>query len=228
LHESRARFKRTDGRSAPQALGFDGINAIRADAARLIVKGAKRWALIFSLAEGVMAWRDELQAARARYHLCLVWVKPDSMPRMNGQGPARGFETIVTAWCGPGYKRWNGGGKRGTYKTDDQPDPVYECKVNPRDRVKGRHPTEKPLKLMTALVSDFTNPGETILDPFMGSGSTGVACVQLGRRFIGIERDEKHFATARERIAAALAEPSLFKALIAEMKQSRLFGGPAA
>jgi hypothetical protein len=67
----------------------------------------------------------------------------------------------------------------------------------------GHHPTQKPVALMEDLVKTYTDPGETVLDFTMGSGSTGVACANTGRRFIGIERDDKYFAIASERIAEA-------------------------
>jgi len=67
----------------------------------------------------------------------------------------------------------------------------------------GHHPTQKPVALMEDLVKTYTNPGDTVLDFTMGSGSTGVACANTGRQFIGIERDSKYFAIASERIAAA-------------------------
>jgi DNA modification methylase len=56
---------------------------------------------------------------------------------------------------------------------------------------------------MESLIRDFTDPGDTILDPFMGSGTTGVAAIRLGRSFIGWERDHRYFAIAQKRIAAA-------------------------
>jgi site-specific DNA-methyltransferase (adenine-specific) len=199
LHASRVRFQRTDGQRRPADIGFGGVNGIRAKAARSIVKASSGWALIFTLAEGVRTWRDDLQAGGARYNPTLTWVKPDALPRLNGQGPARGAEHIVAFWCGSGYSRWNAGGKRG----------VYTHLVNPPNR-DGRHPTEKPIALMADLVKDFTNPGELICDPFMGSGTTGIAAVRLGRRFIGIERDEKHFEVACDRISKAIDQGDLF------------------
>ena len=63
------------------------------------------------------------------------------------------------------------------------------------------------------LVSLFTNSGETVCDPFMGSGTTGVACAKLGRKFIGIEIDEGYFDIACKRIEQAYAQPSLFDQL---------------
>lgn len=69
------------------------------------------------------------------------------------------------------------------------------------------HPTQKPVALMARIIEHFTNPGDLVLDPYMGSGTTGVACMQTGRRFIGIEIEEAYAAIARARIAAA--QPAL-------------------
>ncbi len=65
------------------------------------------------------------------------------------------------------------------------------------------HPTQKPVALMEYLIRTYTRENELVLDNTMGSGTTGVACGNLGRRFIGIERDEGYFAAARQRIEAA-------------------------
>lgn len=65
------------------------------------------------------------------------------------------------------------------------------------------HPTQKPVALMEYLIRTYTQEGETVLDNCMGSGTTGVACANTGRRFIGIERDEKYFAIAKARIESA-------------------------
>lgn len=66
---------------------------------------------------------------------------------------------------------------------------------------RGLHPTQKPVSLLAWLIRTYTDAGDTVLDSFMGSGSTGVACVQEGRRFIGIEKEQKYFEVAKERIA---------------------------
>lgn len=71
------------------------------------------------------------------------------------------------------------------------------------------HPTQKPVKVMEWSLT-FAPDAETILDPFMGSGTTGVACTNLGKRFIGIERERKYFDLACERIARAQAQERLF------------------
>ena len=68
----------------------------------------------------------------------------------------------------------------------------------------------KPTKLMDRVVSDYSRDGATVSDPFMGSGTTGVACANLGRKFIGIEIERKYFDIACERIEAAYAQGRLF------------------
>ena len=66
------------------------------------------------------------------------------------------------------------------------------------------HPTQKPVALMEYLIRTYTNEGETVLDNCMGSGTTGVACVNTRRKFIGIEKDEKYFSISKDRIEKAL------------------------
>lgn len=66
------------------------------------------------------------------------------------------------------------------------------------------HPTQKPVALLEYLVKTYTNPGDIVLDNCMGSGSTGVACVNTGRRFVGIELDNRYFEIAKQRIDAAV------------------------
>lgn len=72
---------------------------------------------------------------------------------------------------------------------------------NMKHKEKRVHPTQKPIAVMKWLVGLHTKQGDTVLDPFMGSGSTGVACNMLGRGFIGIEKDERYFKVAQKRIA---------------------------
>ena len=78
---------------------------------------------------------------------------------------------------------------------------LYQAKASKRDRGDGNnHPTVKPVALMEYLITMASRDGATILDPFMGSGTTGVACKKLNRNFIGIEMDETYFNIAKERI----------------------------
>jgi len=69
-----------------------------------------------------------------------------------------------------------------------------------KNRTKGLHPTQKPVKLCEYLIKTYTNEGETVLDNCMGSGSTGIACINTNRNFIGIEKDDKYFEIAKKRI----------------------------
>ena len=80
----------------------------------------------------------------------------------------------------------------------------YPKTIQKFNRQRGFHPTQKPVALMEYLIKTYTNEGETVLDFTMGSGTTGVACVNLNRKFIGIEMDDKYFETAGSRIAEAM------------------------
>ena len=70
----------------------------------------------------------------------------------------------------------------------------------------GLHPTQKPVALLEYLVKTYTNENEIVLDNCMGSGSTGIACINTNRKFIGIEKEEKYFNIAKERIEKAEKE----------------------
>ena len=100
------------------------------------------------------------------------------------------------------------GGNSDNYGNRSSDDYVQEFTNWPRDvlEIKSEgntvHPTQKPVALMEYLIKTYTNEGETVLDFTMGSGSTGVACKNLNRKFIGIEKDETYFKIAQDRIAA--------------------------
>jgi len=85
-----------------------------------------------------------------------------------------------------------------------------------------QHPTQKPLPLMIWCIEQADNP-ELILDPFMGSGTTGVAAIQMGRKFIGIEREPKYFDIACERIENAQRQQSLFEQPKQKIEQIGMF-----
>ena len=84
------------------------------------------------------------------------------------------------------------------------------------------HPTQKPLRLMEWCIEQSGNP-QKILDPFMGSGTTGVAAIQLGRKFIGIEREPKYFDIACKRIEQAVAQGQLFEPEPIKQTQEAMF-----
>lgn len=74
------------------------------------------------------------------------------------------------------------------------------------------HPTQKPVGVMKWCIEQLPSDVETVCDPYMGSGTTGVACAKLGKRFVGIEREPKYFETACRRIAEAMSRPDMFVA----------------
>jgi hypothetical protein len=151
---------------------------------------ARRWNLVFCQVEGAMKWRAALEAGGAVYKRTCQWIKPDGKPQYSGDRPGIGYESIVACHA-PGRTTWNGGGSHGVFIMNKSGDP------------RTGHQTQKPLALMEQLVRLFSDQGELILDPFTGSGTTGVAAVRLGRRFVGWEMNPVYSEMARRRLAAA-------------------------
>lgn len=89
------------------------------------------------------------------------------------------------------------------------------------------HPTQKPVALMEYLIRTYTNPGDLVLDNTMGSGTTGVACANTGRRFVGMEMDPAYFDIAAARIAEAHGNPPVVGAQPASNNDNDLFGAAA-
>lgn len=119
--------------------------------------------------------------------------KPIYNPQMWYSTPYSGF-TSETSKIGEVY----GNAKS---KHRDNPDGSrYPKTVLRFKQEKGLHPTQKPVDLMEYLIKTYTNEGDTVLDNTMGSGTTGVACVNTGRNFVGIESDEKYYKIAEERV----------------------------
>jgi site-specific DNA-methyltransferase (adenine-specific) len=153
-----------------------------------LVHKANRWVIMSC------EWRHAAQLEEMELLVRLgVWVKPNPTPQFTGDRPGTGWEAVACLHR-PGRKRWNGGG---------------HCSVWTYNKVNSEHPTGKPLPLISKWVSQFTDFNETVLDPFMGGCTTGVACVNAGRKFIGIEIDPKYFEIACERIENAQRQTSL-------------------
>jgi len=180
-----------DGTPAGQALGFAGISAAElVDHAAKWVSLAQRW-VVFSC-----EWKHAHKLEDAGFLVRLgIWRKPDGAPQFTGDRPGTGWEAIAICHR-PGRKKWNGGGRHAVWTV-------------PKGQGDG-HPTQKPVQLAMQFVTDFTDAGETVLDPFMGSGTTGVAAVKLGRKFIGIEIEARYFDIACKRISDALKQPDMF------------------
>lgn len=177
--------------SAP--LDFPAITTPERDrSASEMARLTRGWALVFCQAEAVSTWRDSLTNAGLSYRRACVWIKPDAQPQLSGDRPGMGYESIVCAHA-PGRSVWFGGGRVGVFT---------HCKNDHTLGTTGCHPTQKPRSLMVELVGLFSDEGDTILDPFCGSATTGVAALRLGRKFIGIEKDPTYFALACERLRA--------------------------
>ena len=132
--------------------------------------------------------RDLLNAAHKSgfaFHNLLLWVKNTCTAN---RWYMKNTEYVCYFYKKPA-RRINDASSKQTFLSD-----------NPTDKL---HPTEKPVSLFRHYIENSTNKGDTILDPFMGSGTTGVACVQTGRNFIGIEIEPKYFEIAQKRIKDA-------------------------
>ncbi len=102
------------------------------------------------------------------------------------------------------------------------PDKAQGNVVSMAAPAKRRHPNEKPLALVALFLRLHAKPGQLVLDPFMGSGTTGEAALKLGLNFVGIELDEEHFETAARRLQDLQARPSLFEQIMDKVEQGKL------
>jgi site-specific DNA-methyltransferase (adenine-specific) len=181
-------------------LDFDAMsNELRDAISNVCAKICTGWFIAFCQAEAVAAWQKSIESAEIKYKRAMIWIKPDGAPQFTGDRPGMGYESIIAGWCGQGRSKWNGGGRHGVFIHPNREN------NNPKE-----HMTQKPVALMRELVSLFSNNNDIVLDPFMGSGTTGIACVKTGRRFIGIEHNPKHFDTACQRIEQAYSQPDMF------------------
>ena len=115
-----------------------------------------------------------------------VWLKTNPMPQISADRPAPGWEAIAYMHRSDVKPKWNGGGKHGNY-------------ILPTAQGTG-HPTSKPVSMVSDWVRKFTNPGDLILDPFAGSGSTLIAARDEGRKAIGVELEEKYCEIIAKRL----------------------------
>lgn len=172
-------------------LDFDPLEDL-AGLVREQLRVSRRWVLDFCTLEMLGAYKA---AAGSAYIRGGFWYKPDGCPQFSGDRPAQPGEAVAIMHR-KGKIRWNGGGHKA----------FWICGVEHVDR---EHATQKPLKLMLEQVEQYTDVGDLILDTHAGSGSSGVACIRLGRRYIGIELDPEKAAIATERLKAECAGLSL-------------------
>ena len=142
----------------------------------------------------------------------IVWFKPNGAPSLAGRNFTASHETLIWAtkskvakhtfnyqlsknWDSPKDKLLNPG---------KQMRSVWSIASTPKgEKSLGHHPTQKPLELLRRLIAICTLEGDTVLDPFCGSGTAGVAATELKRNFVGVDLDEEYLELARKRIEAS-------------------------
>lgn len=154
---------------------------------------AKRWSVIFCAVEEFGVYKE---MAEDEYVRGCVWYKSNAMGQLTADRPATAFEGVTLLHSRETKKAWNGRGSYGIWR------------ANGTRGKKGRHPNEKPLDLCLKLVALFSNRGETVFDPFCGSGAIGEACILLGRNYIGWDSSLEWTERARARLSAASGYPA--------------------
>ncbi len=151
----------------------------------------------------------------------ITWFKPNAAPNLSCRYFTHSHETLLWAarderskhtYNYAAMKAQAGGKQMRSVWPDipaaDEPQDIWVIPTPRRgEKTHGKHPTQKPLALMRRIVEASSNPGDVVLDPFSGSGSTGVAALELGRFYIGIEQDPAYLELSRARLDAALAAP---------------------
>ena len=156
---------------------------------------------------------DSLEAAGYSTRL-IFWRKKFPPPAGFGAGFSSAVECSVYGYL-PG-RPWNGG----QYEAN-----IFDCDSYRHGQPgKEDHPTQKPIALMGWQIKTITAPDSVVLDCFMGSGTTGVACAQLGRKFIGIEIEPKYFDIACRRMERAYAQGKLFQEPAKKPEQVPMWG----
>ena len=195
-------YSRQAGRVEPKAgagtLSFDGVEA--SQVGPVLVPLARRWTVLFCAIEQIGHYADSCPEFWVRG---CWWAKTNGTPQFTGDRPGTPGEALAVLHA-PGKKRWNAGGKVGEWRGGRiNHGSQWDSAGGYRDSASKLHETQKPLWLMRQLIEDFTDPGDLVLDPYAGSGTTGVACLLTGRRFLGVEMQERYYDIACERLQAA-------------------------
>jgi site-specific DNA-methyltransferase (adenine-specific) len=176
-------------------LGFASLTPALRKCIATYATQVRRWSAIYSDIESVSDWIAALESAGAEYVRTVPWVRW-SQPQLSGDRPPSGCEMVILAHRAertargkivPVKKRWNGPGSLTHLNAASL-------------RGTGKHPTEKPLDDILRLVSWLSDPGETVLDPCCGAGTTVLAAALLGRGAVGLERDAAWAEYAEDRL----------------------------
>ena len=192
LHIFRQGEKQLDSSISKESMsfdvGFDQLSWISVAASKL-KKGGNM--IIFNDWENMGDIAKEARANKLTVKCLCHWQKPNPTPAEWRRRFVAGREYFIHIT--------NGG--KNTFNSDSLHFGSFNVPLTPKsEKRSGKHPNQKPIKLMRQLVEILTNEGDVVLDPFMGSGSTGVACQELNRKFIGIEKDVGFFELAKSRM----------------------------
>lgn len=188
---------------ASNAIGC--IDDILDETAHHLMRLTRRWIVVYHDVEIAERWR----AAFGNWYVRSgAWVKPNPMPQISGDRPGQGFEMCTIAHR-PGRKRWNGGGRAAAWisSAGEIEEALAWVFATCQGKERPDHPSPKPLGLMELNVADFSDLGELVFDCFSGSGTTGVACRNLNRRFLGFELNRDYFDIACRRLRGDEAKP---------------------
>lgn len=151
-----------------------------------VAKETRRFIVIFCDDTSSILWRKAMSAAGIVHVRQCLWLKRGAAPEFHGDRPAQHHELIEVFHNPTTPIQWNGHGRGNVYVAS-----VIKTETNENHGAL-RHPATKPISLMKELVSDFSNPGELIVDLFSGIGKTLGAAEQLGRKCIGIEKNPRY------------------------------------
>jgi site-specific DNA-methyltransferase (adenine-specific) len=217
----RCAAERTDWRARRRALGalpFPPLTQAQLEqAATQLARVTRRWIVVFAGETQLDAWRRALDAGGARFIRFGIAERVNPRPQLSGDRPAPPADLLVIAHGIHERMRWAGGGRPARWASG-------AARFDQRDREQ-LHPTQKALALMGQLVRDFTEPGELVLDPFAGSGTTLVAAKRLGRRALGWEVNADWHEVAQHRLEAAREQLELDAAAPTLGEQLELVNG---
>jgi len=138
----------------------------------------------------------------------IVWVKPNPPPNLSCRYFTHATELVLWAAKSPKSRHTFHYAEMRRLANGKQMKNVWQLPApSVEEKQFGKHPTQKPVGLLERILLASSNPGDLVLDPFMGSGTTGVACVKLGRPFVGIDLERRYVEVARMRIEHATPPP---------------------
>ena len=150
--------------------------------------------IIFSDWKNTTPIIEELESNSCEIKDMIRIEKSNPMPRNRDRRFIIDYEIAI--WAVKKGSKWTFNRQSETYER-----PLIKTKVTPKsEKVGNGHPTQKNVETMEWIIKRLTNEGDVVLDPFMGSGTTGVACQNLNRRFIGYELDDKYYSMAKSRL----------------------------